>query len=108
MTLLLPDPRPRMGLEVVVLAGARDARAPHAALKLVQDAGGGSRSAQAVDEGRGRSIHALCLENAESSVNTVYRVRAGPEVVQRDRSPLRGSSFTSQPFLLPVRCEERD
>src|SRR6266403_2445272 len=29
MTLLLPDPRPRMGLEVVVLAGARDARAPH-------------------------------------------------------------------------------
>src|SRR6266699_6216431 len=114
MTLLLPDPRPRMGLEVVVLAGARDARAPHevpfdqaadvhrhvalalpqlggevfqrdrpglkieeredAALELVQDAGGGSRSAQAVDEDRGRSIHALRLENSECSVNTVSRL----------------------------------
>src|SRR5437879_13921153 len=116
MTLLLPDPRPRMGLEVVVLAGARDARAAHevpfdqaadvhrhvalallqrggdvfqrdrpelkieeredAALELVQDAGGGSRSAQAVDEGRGRSIHTLRLENSECSVNTVHRVLA--------------------------------
>src|SRR2546427_6272529 len=112
------------GRLVVVLAGARDARAPHevpfdqaadvhrhvalallelggdvfqrdrpglkieeredAALELVQDAGGGSRSAQAVDEDRGRSIHTLHLENSEYSVNTGRRVLAAPVVAQRD------------------------
>src|SRR5439155_23686848 len=36
-----------------------------AALELVQDAGGGSRGAQAVDEYRGRSIHTLYLETSE-------------------------------------------
>src|SRR5437867_7901516 len=39
-----------------------------------QDAGGRSRSAQAVDEDRGRSIHTLRLENSECSVNTVCAV----------------------------------
>src|SRR5437899_4388059 len=100
------------GRLAVVLAGARDARAPHevpfdqaadvhrhvalallqlggdvfqrdrpglkieeredAALELVQDAGGGSRSAQAVDEDRGRAVHTVRLENSEYSVNTAY------------------------------------
>src|SRR5438445_10334821 len=129
MTLLLPDPRPRMGLEVVVLAGARDVRARHevpfdraadvnrhvalallqlggdvfqrdrpglkieeredAALELAQDAGGGSRSAQAVDEDRGRSIHALRLENSECSVNTVRAATSSRPRAVRDAEPSR-------------------
>src|SRR5439155_26541187 len=54
-----------------------------AALELAQDAGGGSRSAQAVDEDRGRSVHTVHLENSERSVNTVRRVLAAPVVARR-------------------------
>src|SRR5439155_10307503 len=48
-----------------------------------------ARSAQAVDEDCGRSIHTMRLENSECSVNTVRRVLAAP-VLARPRGDFRG------------------
>src|SRR5207253_1882704 len=65
-----------------------------------------SRSAQAVDEDRGGSIHTVRLENSERSVNTVRRVPAAP-VVARPRGDFRGDRPEGRRKPVPDRLERR-
>ena len=85
-----------------------------------------SRSAQAVDEDRGRSVHTVCLESSEYSVNTVRRVLAAPVLARprgdfpgdrpEGRRPARADRLERRPAILispragssPPLCTRRD